>query len=69
MPDISWHPIGDFPQLGGLKLAHLTHQNLYGGKGDNATLTVRDEYLAWVVEDKGGKRIPQELVLPAEVPV
>jgi len=62
LPDISWHPIGDYPQPGGLELARLTHRNLYGGKVDNAALTVRDEYLAWVIDDEGGKRIPQELV-------
>jgi hypothetical protein len=30
LPDVSWHPIGPFPQLGGLKLASLTHQKLHG---------------------------------------
>jgi len=53
---VSWHPIGPFPQPGGLKLASLTHQKLYGGEGDKVAPAVRDEYLAWVVE--GG--IPQE---------
>ncbi|WEW58315.1 hypothetical protein PRK78_003783 [Emydomyces testavorans] len=56
-PNISWHPIGPFPQPGGLKLASLTHQTLYGGKGDEvAPVVVRDEYLAWVLEG----RIPQD---------
>lgn len=52
---VSWHPIGPFPQLGGLKLASLTHQKLYGGNGDEVAPAVRDEYLAWVLEG-----IPQE---------
>lgn len=56
LPNVSWHPIGPFPQPGGPKLASLTHQKLYGGEGDEAAPVVRDEYPAWVVE--GG--IPQE---------
>jgi hypothetical protein len=55
-PNVSWHPIRPFPQLGGLKLATLTHQKLYGGKGDETAPAVRDEYLAWVLEG----RTPQE---------
>lgn len=60
MPNISWHPIRPFPQLGGLKLAALTHKKLYGEKGDDAALAVRDEYLAWEIIERGGQRIPQE---------
>jgi hypothetical protein len=43
-----------FPQLGGLELANLTHRTLYGQDGFNVAggvLTVRDEYLAWVMEE------------------
>jgi len=54
-PDVSWHPIGPFPQPGGLKLASLTHQKLYG-QDINSSLAVRDEYLAWVMIEG----IPQE---------
>ena len=53
LPNVFWHPIGPFPQLGGIKLAKLTHQKLYGQEeieGANETLKVRDEYLAWVME-------------------
>jgi hypothetical protein len=50
LPEISWHPIGPFPQLGGLKLASLTHQKLYEGKAEEAAPAVRDEYLAWILE-------------------
>src|SRR6266566_2208534 len=56
LPNESWHPVRPFPQSGGLELASLTHQRLYGGGGDDAALAVRDEYLAWVVE----AGIPQE---------
>jgi hypothetical protein len=55
-PNVSWHPIGPFPQPGGLELASLTHQKLYGQEGDEATPAMRDEYTAWIVEE----RIPQE---------
>ncbi|KAF2240363.1 hypothetical protein BU26DRAFT_470660 [Trematosphaeria pertusa] len=58
LPNVSWHPIGPFPQPGGPKLASLTHQKLYGGEGDEAAPVVRDEYPAWVVE--GG--IPQDCI-------
>jgi hypothetical protein len=60
LPNISWHPIGPFPQLGGLKLASLTHQNLYGETGDALPPAVRDEYLAWELVKNGNQRIPQE---------
>lgn len=55
LPGVSWHPIGPYPQLGGLKLASLTYQKLYGGKANKAAPVVRDEYLAWVLE-----KLPQE---------
>ncbi|KAF2454538.1 hypothetical protein BDY21DRAFT_309051 [Lineolata rhizophorae] len=48
LPNVSWHPIGPFPQLGGLKLASLTHQILYGEH--NCSSAVRDEYPAFVIE-------------------
>ena len=54
-PNVSWHTIGRFPQLGGLKLASLTHQKLYGQEGlegADGVLAVRDEYLAWVMEGR-----------------
>jgi hypothetical protein len=54
--NVSWYPIGPFPQLGRLNFASLTHQNPYGGEGDEAAPAVRDEYAAWAVA--GG--IPQE---------
>jgi len=60
LPNVSWYPIRPFPQPGGLKLANLAHQNLYGRKGDGAALAVRDEYLAWVIKEEEGRRIPQE---------
>ncbi|KAF2181273.1 hypothetical protein K469DRAFT_692145 [Zopfia rhizophila CBS 207.26] len=53
LPNVSWHPIGPFPQLGGLKLASLTHQKLYGQEGlegADGALVVRDEYPGWVME-------------------
>ena len=56
LPNESWHPIKPFPQPGGLKLARLTHQRLYGAEDNDTALAVRDEYLAWVVE----AGIPQE---------
>ena len=59
LPNTSWHPIRVFPQPGGVQLASLTHKSLYSGEGLNAD-AVRDEYLAWVVLDKGGRREPQE---------
>jgi hypothetical protein len=40
-----------------LKLASLTHQTLYGERG-NAVAVVRDEYLAPVILEKDGKQIP-----------
>ncbi|KAH8707506.1 hypothetical protein GQ44DRAFT_777437 [Phaeosphaeriaceae sp. PMI808] len=49
LPNISWYPIGPFPQPGGLKLARLTYQKLYGG---NYVPAVRDEYTAWVIEGR-----------------
>ncbi|KAI6081867.1 hypothetical protein F4821DRAFT_16937 [Hypoxylon rubiginosum] len=58
LPNESWHPIKPFPQPGGLKLANLTHQRLYGQEGGNAALAVRDEYLAWVIESG----IPQDRI-------
>jgi len=54
LPEISWN-IGDFPQPGGLKLAHLTHRALYGEDGlENADRipVVRDEYCAWAMEGR-----------------
>lgn len=60
LPNVSWYPLGPFPQLGGLKPANLTYQKLYGRKGDDAALAVRDEYLAWVIVEKNVQRIPQE---------
>jgi len=47
--NVSWHPIGPFPQPGGLKLASLTHQKLYRGRSFTAP-AVRDEYPACVIE-------------------
>ena len=55
LPNVSWHKIVPFPQPGGLELANLTHQTLYGQDGFNVAggvLTVRDEYLAWVMEGR-----------------
>ena len=55
LPNVSWLKITSFPQPGGLELAKLTHQTLYGQEelslSDN-TFLVRDEYLAWVMEGK-----------------
>ena len=56
LPNVSWHPIGPFPQSGRLKLASLTHQKLYRQEGDEGAPAVRDEYPAWVIE----WGIPQE---------
>ncbi|KIV98281.1 uncharacterized protein PV09_09871 [Verruconis gallopava] len=58
LPNVSWHPIGSFPQLGGVKLASLTFQKLYGGDGGRVAPVVRDEYLAWVLEG----RVPQDRI-------
>lgn len=55
LPNVSWHKIVPFLQPGGLELASLTHQTLYGQEGLNmadGALTVRDEYLAWVMEGR-----------------
>ena len=55
LPNVLWHPIGPFPQPGGLELAILTHRALYGEEGGgkiNATPAVRDEYLAWAMEGR-----------------
>ncbi|KAI0473864.1 hypothetical protein GGR56DRAFT_649360 [Xylariaceae sp. FL0804] len=57
LPNESWYPLMPFPQPGGLELASLTHQRLYGQRGD-AVLAVRDEYLACVI--KAG--IPQDYI-------
>jgi hypothetical protein len=45
LPDTPWHPIGTFPQPGGIQLANLTQKHLYGG-GELRAAAVRDEYLA-----------------------
>jgi hypothetical protein len=54
-PNTSWHTIVPFPQPGGLELASLAYQTLYGQEGlnmaDNA-LVVQDEYLAWAMEGR-----------------
>ncbi len=55
LPNVSWHTIVSFPQPGALKLARLTYQKLYkqeGLEGDDVTLVVRDEYLAWEMEGR-----------------
>jgi hypothetical protein len=59
LPGTPWHPIGTFPQPGGIQLASLTHKYLYGGE-DLSVAAVRDEYLAWEILIKGGRREPQE---------
>lgn len=58
LPDEVWHPPKPFPQPGGLQLARLTYQSLFGSVGNNTALKIRDEYLAWVIE----AGIPQKLV-------
>lgn len=50
LPDITWHPIVAYPQPGGLALAKITHEKLYGEGAQPGV--VRDEYLAWVVEGR-----------------
>jgi hypothetical protein len=50
LPDISWDKIVDFPQPGGLELASLTYQALYGEEG--SIPAVRDEYLVWAMEGR-----------------
>ena|SRR5436309_3405244 len=55
LPNVSWDKIVPFPQPGGLELASLTYQTLYGHGGLNVTdsaPTVRDEYLAWVIDGR-----------------
>jgi hypothetical protein len=54
LPHISWHPLVLFPQPGGLQLAKITHQALYGqsARADNDAVVVRDEYLAWCLEGR-----------------
>ncbi|KAF2241716.1 hypothetical protein BU26DRAFT_440072 [Trematosphaeria pertusa] len=55
LPNVSWHNVVPFPQLGALALARLTHQALYGQGEHNMAdggLRVRDEYLAWVMEGR-----------------
>lgn len=49
LPNVSWNPIGPFPQLGGQKLASLTYEKLY--QGHNCAPAVRDEYTAYVIEE------------------
>jgi hypothetical protein len=58
LSDTPWHPIGAFPQPGGIQLANLTHKYLYGGEEPSAA-AVRDEYLAWEILIKDGRREPQ----------
>lgn len=48
LPSVSWSPLQPFPQPGGMKLASLTHQKLYGSH--NGAPVVRDEYPACVIE-------------------
>ncbi|KAF2460789.1 hypothetical protein BDY21DRAFT_279573 [Lineolata rhizophorae] len=55
LPNVSWDKIVSFPQPGGLELASITHQALYGWKAlrmANGALMVWDEYLAWVMEGR-----------------
>lgn len=55
LPNAPWRDIGPFLQPGGLELARLTHEALYEqGKPNmvNRVPTVRDEYLAWVMEGR-----------------
>jgi hypothetical protein len=59
LPDTPWHPTGAFPQPGGIQLANFTHKYLYGGEELSAA-AVRDEYLAWEILIKEGRREPQE---------
>jgi hypothetical protein len=54
-----WHPIGTFPQPGGIQLINLTHKYLYGGEELSAA-AVRYEYLAWEILIIEGSREPQE---------
>lgn len=35
LPNVAWHPIGPFPQPGGVQLANLVHRKLYGGDHDD----------------------------------
>lgn len=55
LPDAPWDTIGSFPQPGGVELARLTHEALYGplhSDEEQLDITVRDEYLAWVMENR-----------------
>lgn len=55
LPQVQWHPIVSFPQPGGLQLARITHQVLYGPVGEpvsDDSMAVRDEYLAWCLEGR-----------------
>ncbi|EJP60923.1 uncharacterized protein BBA_10130 [Beauveria bassiana ARSEF 2860] len=55
LPDVKWHNIVSFPQPGGVELARLTHEALYGREVHAETrcrLVVRDEYLAWAMSGR-----------------
>ncbi|KAM3470550.1 hypothetical protein MY8738_009703 [Beauveria namnaoensis] len=55
LPDVKWHNIVSFPQPGGVELARLTHEALYGKEVHAETrcrLVVRDEYLAWAMSER-----------------
>ncbi|KAH8719437.1 hypothetical protein GQ44DRAFT_687709 [Phaeosphaeriaceae sp. PMI808] len=43
LPNTSWHPIRNFPQLGGQELARLTYEKLYGAKWLDRDAAVRDD--------------------------
>lgn len=54
LPKVSWDEIVRLPQPGGLELASLTHRALYreGFKEGDGIPAVRDEYLAWAMDEK-----------------
>ncbi|KAB8737508.1 hypothetical protein FH972_026467 [Carpinus fangiana] len=54
-PEVQWH-IDHwnqiFPQEAGPALARLTYERLYGQEPPPGDITIRDEYMGWVVKDK-----------------
>ncbi|ATY61272.1 hypothetical protein A9K55_005463 [Cordyceps militaris] len=55
LPNAPWSKIGEFPQPGGVKLAKLAHEALYNPSDNDRgqqEIRVRDEYLAWVLENR-----------------
>ncbi|KAF2418405.1 hypothetical protein EJ08DRAFT_599542 [Tothia fuscella] len=59
VPDATWHTknfVYKFPQSAGPRLAKITSQALYGQEtSQRQEPIVRDEYLAWVMEDRRPK--------------